>query len=103
MTRRRRNRRPPADGERGRAPGISHRLSVKTCGRNVRVPLCETGGLLSPSSVAFLQESLSATIGSMRALKRGEIPSIGELTSFVVAAQHGSFTRAAGELNLTQG
>jgi LysR family glycine cleavage system transcriptional activator len=36
-------------------------------------------------------------------LKRGEIPSIGELTSFVVAAQHGSFTRAAGELNLTQG
>jgi LysR family glycine cleavage system transcriptional activator len=39
----------------------------------------------------------------MRALKRGEIPSIGELTSFVVAAQHGSFTRAAGELNLTQG
>src|ERR1700730_966198 len=39
----------------------------------------------------------------MRALKRGEIPSIGELTSFVAAAQHGSFTRAAGELNLTQG
>jgi LysR family glycine cleavage system transcriptional activator len=39
----------------------------------------------------------------VRALKRGEIPSIGELTSFVVAAQHGSFTRAAGELNLTQG
>lgn len=36
-------------------------------------------------------------------MKRGEIPSIGELTSFVVAAQHGSFTRAAGELNLTQG
>jgi len=36
-------------------------------------------------------------------LKRGEIPSIGELTSFVAAAQHGSFTRAAGELNLTQG
>jgi len=36
-------------------------------------------------------------------LKRGEIPSIGELTSFVVAAQHGNFTRAAGELNLTQG
>jgi LysR family glycine cleavage system transcriptional activator len=36
-------------------------------------------------------------------LKRGEIPSIGGLTSFVVAAQHGSFTRAADELNLTQG
>jgi LysR family transcriptional regulator, glycine cleavage system transcriptional activator len=36
-------------------------------------------------------------------LKRGEIPSIGGLTSFVAAAQHGSFTRAAGELNLTQG
>ena len=36
-------------------------------------------------------------------MKRGEIPSIGELTSFVAAAQHGSFTRAAGELNLTQG
>jgi LysR family transcriptional regulator, glycine cleavage system transcriptional activator len=39
----------------------------------------------------------------MRALKRGEIPSIGGLTSFVVAAQHGNFTRAADELNLTQG
>jgi LysR family transcriptional regulator, glycine cleavage system transcriptional activator len=36
-------------------------------------------------------------------LKRGDIPSIGGLTSFVVAAQHGSFTRAASELNLTQG
>jgi LysR family transcriptional regulator, glycine cleavage system transcriptional activator len=36
-------------------------------------------------------------------LKRGEIPSIGGLTSFVSAAQHGSFTRAAKELNLTQG
>ena len=36
-------------------------------------------------------------------MKRGEIPSIGGLTSFVVAAQHGSFTRAADELNLTQG
>jgi LysR family transcriptional regulator, glycine cleavage system transcriptional activator len=36
-------------------------------------------------------------------VKRGEIPSVGGLTSFVAAAQHGSFTRAAGELNLTQG
>jgi LysR family glycine cleavage system transcriptional activator len=36
-------------------------------------------------------------------VKRGQIPSIGELTSFVAAAQHGSFTRAAAELNLTQG
>ena len=36
-------------------------------------------------------------------MKRGQIPSIGELTSFVAAAQHGSFTRAADELNLTQG
>jgi len=36
-------------------------------------------------------------------LKRGEVPSIGGLTSFVSAAQHGSFTRAAKELNLTQG
>jgi LysR family glycine cleavage system transcriptional activator len=36
-------------------------------------------------------------------VKRGQIPSIGELTSFVSAAQHGSFTRAADELNLTQG
>jgi len=36
-------------------------------------------------------------------LKRGEIPSIGGLTSFVAAARHGSFTRAARELNLTQG
>jgi LysR family transcriptional regulator, glycine cleavage system transcriptional activator len=36
-------------------------------------------------------------------LKRGEIPSIGGLLSFVAAAEHGSFTRAARELNLTQG
>jgi LysR family transcriptional regulator, glycine cleavage system transcriptional activator len=36
-------------------------------------------------------------------LKRGEIPSIGELTSFVAAAEHGSFTRAASVLNVTQG
>jgi LysR family glycine cleavage system transcriptional activator len=36
-------------------------------------------------------------------VKRGQIPSIGELTAFVAAAQHGSFTRAADELNLTQG
>jgi LysR family glycine cleavage system transcriptional activator len=36
-------------------------------------------------------------------LKRGEIPSIGGLTSFVAAGLHGSFTRAASELDLTQG
>jgi LysR family glycine cleavage system transcriptional activator len=36
-------------------------------------------------------------------LKRGDIPSIGGLTSFVAAAQHGSFTRAADELSLSQG
>jgi LysR family glycine cleavage system transcriptional activator len=36
-------------------------------------------------------------------VKRGQIPSIGELLSFSVAAQHGSFTRAAAELSLTQG
>lgn len=36
-------------------------------------------------------------------VKRGQIPSIIELTAFVAAAQHGSFTRAADELNLTQG
>lgn len=36
-------------------------------------------------------------------MKRGQIPSIIELTSFVSAARHGSFTRAADELNLTQG
>jgi LysR family glycine cleavage system transcriptional activator len=36
-------------------------------------------------------------------LKRGDIPSIGGLKSFVAAAQHGSFTRAADELHLSQG
>ncbi len=36
-------------------------------------------------------------------LKRGEIPSINGLISFVAAAEHRSFTRAASELNLTQG
>lgn len=35
-------------------------------------------------------------------MKRGEIPSIAGLSSFVAAAQHGSFTRAARALNLTQ-
>lgn len=40
---------------------------------------------------------------SERALKRGEIPSIDGLTAFVAAAEHGSFTRAADQLNLTQG
>ncbi len=36
-------------------------------------------------------------------MKRSRIPSIGGLTSFVAAAQHGSFTSAARELNLSQG
>ena len=36
-------------------------------------------------------------------MKRGEIPSIDGLTAFVAAAEHGSFTRAADQLNLTQG
>jgi len=36
-------------------------------------------------------------------VKRGQIPSTGELIAFVSAAQHGSVTRAASELNLTQG
>jgi len=36
-------------------------------------------------------------------LKRGAIPSIGGLTSFVAAAEHGNFTRAGHKLNLTQG
>jgi LysR family glycine cleavage system transcriptional activator len=36
-------------------------------------------------------------------VKRGQVPSIGELVCFVAAAKHGSFTRAADELNLTQG
>ena len=35
-------------------------------------------------------------------MKRGDVPSISELRSFVAAAQHGSFTRAANELNLSQ-
>jgi LysR family transcriptional regulator, glycine cleavage system transcriptional activator len=39
----------------------------------------------------------------VQALKRGDIPSIGGLRSFVAAAQHGSFTSAARELNLSQG
>ena len=30
------------------------------------------------------------------------LPSIGDLTAFEAAARHGSFTRAAVELNLTQ-
>jgi len=36
-------------------------------------------------------------------LKRGELPSIDGLTAFVAAAEHGSFTRAADQLNLSQG
>ncbi len=35
-------------------------------------------------------------------MKRGGIPSISGLISFIAAAQHGSFTRAAGDLDLTQ-
>jgi LysR family glycine cleavage system transcriptional activator len=36
-------------------------------------------------------------------LKRGELPSIDGLAAFVAAAEHGSFTRAADQLNLSQG
>lgn len=36
-------------------------------------------------------------------MKRSGIPSIGGLTSFVAAAEHQSFTRAASKLNLSQG
>jgi LysR family glycine cleavage system transcriptional activator len=36
-------------------------------------------------------------------LKRGELPSIDGLVAFVAAAEHGSFTRAADQLNLSQG
>ena len=36
-------------------------------------------------------------------MKRGELPSIDGLTAFVAAAEHGSFTRAADQLNLSQG
>jgi LysR family glycine cleavage system transcriptional activator len=36
-------------------------------------------------------------------LKRGELPSIDGLVAFVAAAEHSSFTRAAAQLNLTQG
>jgi len=36
-------------------------------------------------------------------LRRGDIPSIGGLTSFVAAAERESFTRAANDLNLSQG
>ncbi len=36
-------------------------------------------------------------------MKRGELPSIDGLVAFVAAAEHGSFTRAADQLNLTQG
>lgn len=36
-------------------------------------------------------------------MKRGELPSIDGLTAFVAAADHGSFTRAADQLNLSQG
>lgn len=36
-------------------------------------------------------------------MKRGELPSIDGLAAFVAAAEHGSFTRAADQLNLSQG
>ena len=36
-------------------------------------------------------------------MKRGELPSTDGLTAFVAAAEHGSFTRAADQLNLSQG
>ena len=36
-------------------------------------------------------------------MKRGELPSIDGLVAFVAAAEHSSFTRAADQLNLTQG
>jgi len=36
-------------------------------------------------------------------LNRGELPSIDRLIAFVAAAEHGSFTRAADQLNLSQG
>jgi len=36
-------------------------------------------------------------------LNRGELPSIDGLIAFVAAAEHGSFTRAADQLNLSQG
>jgi LysR family transcriptional regulator, glycine cleavage system transcriptional activator len=36
-------------------------------------------------------------------VKRGELPSIDGLAAFVAAAEHGSFTRAADQLNLSQG
>jgi LysR family transcriptional regulator, glycine cleavage system transcriptional activator len=39
----------------------------------------------------------------VHALKRGELPSIDGLAAFVAAAEHGSFTRAANQLNLSQG
>lgn len=39
----------------------------------------------------------------MTMLRRGLLPSLGELTAFESAARHASFTRAAEELSLTQG
>lgn len=39
----------------------------------------------------------------MTLLRRGRLPSLGELTAFEAAARHASFTRAAAELSLTQG
>ena len=39
----------------------------------------------------------------MRPVRRHHLPSLGALATFEVAAKHLSFTRAAGELNITQG
>ena len=36
-------------------------------------------------------------------MNRGELPPIDRLIAFVAAAEHGSFTRAANQLNLSQG
>lgn len=46
---------------------------------------------------------MTLEFGMGRYFKRGQIPSVGELTAFISAARHGSFTRAADQLNLTQG
>jgi LysR family transcriptional regulator, glycine cleavage system transcriptional activator len=48
-------------------------------------------------------DDISRCIASEHALKRGELPSIDGLVAFVAAAEHSSFTRAADQLNLTQG
>jgi LysR family glycine cleavage system transcriptional activator len=55
------------------------------------------------SSETEFVEDISLYIVTERALKRGELPSIDGLVAFVAAAEHGSFTRAADQLNLSQG